>query len=262
MVAPINANGVASRSRRVGRGTRTTLGRHPTLHPTTTWLWPDCSDGSSIAKSSPSPFRDLCAFRGPTLLGCSTTKATNVTKLTHATPSQAVASGPEGRQMIAQRVSAGFHPPCTPSLSGATEHPPPHKHEYPIASPELGNTTEHETDKPRRTKWRLHLMPSRPPLLKETHSHAETPRPPRLEHPFITGFLAARRGTAQTRDQGSGIRKEAGGDPSSAAGSGPGDRPIHPDPSKWNCSWTAMGGCSDPLTDLNDGLPLPRHGHR
>jgi hypothetical protein len=121
--------------------------------------------------------------------------------------SQAVAPGPEGRQMIAQRVSAGFHPPCTPSPSGAPEHPPPHEHEYPIASPKLGNTSEHETDKPRRTKRRLHLMASPAPLRKETPFHAETPSPPRLEYPFITGFLAAHGVAAQTRDQGSGVGK-------------------------------------------------------
>ena len=39
------------------------------------------------------------------------TKDTNDTKPTHATLAQAVAPGPEGRQMIAQRVSAGFRPP-------------------------------------------------------------------------------------------------------------------------------------------------------
>ena len=50
-------------------------------------------------------------------------------------------------------------------------------------------------------------MASRAPFLPETHSHAETPSPPRLEYPFITGFLAAHGVAAQTRDQGSGVGK-------------------------------------------------------
>ena len=41
--------------RRVGRGTRPTLGPHPPPHPTTTWLWPACPDSSPIALSSPHP---------------------------------------------------------------------------------------------------------------------------------------------------------------------------------------------------------------
>jgi hypothetical protein len=39
------------------------------------------------------------------------TKDTNDTKPTHATVVQAATPGPEGRKMIAQRVSAGFRPP-------------------------------------------------------------------------------------------------------------------------------------------------------
>jgi hypothetical protein len=37
--------------------------------------------------------------------------------------SQAVASGPEGRQTIAQRVNAGFRPPMKTSPGGATDSP-------------------------------------------------------------------------------------------------------------------------------------------
>jgi hypothetical protein len=44
--------------------------------------------------------------------------------------------------------------------------------------------------------------------------------------------------------------------------SGPVDRPIHPDHSKWNCPSNAMAGCSRPATDFYGNLPLTRHGHR
>ncbi len=68
-VAPINANGVASR--RVGRGTRPTLGPHPNPHPTTTWLWLACPDSSPIDLNSPILLScPLCAssFNPPTPL--------------------------------------------------------------------------------------------------------------------------------------------------------------------------------------------------
>ncbi len=58
-----------------------------------------------------SSFRAFCALRGSPPRRCSTTKATNDTKPIDRTLSGAVAPGPEGRQMIAQRVSAGFRPP-------------------------------------------------------------------------------------------------------------------------------------------------------
>jgi hypothetical protein len=62
-------------------------------------------------------------------------------------PSRGVAPGPEGRQMIAQRVSAGFRPRM-------------------VSQPQRGDRN-----------------PFPCPLLPVTHSHAETPRPPRLEDP-------------------------------------------------------------------------------
>jgi len=50
------------------------------------------------------------------------TKDTNDTKPTHATVIQAVAPGPEGRQMLAHRVSSGFRPPHNHTApAGATE---------------------------------------------------------------------------------------------------------------------------------------------
>jgi hypothetical protein len=53
------------------------------------------------------------------------TKDTKDTKPIHSTLLKAVAPGPEGRQTIAQRVSAGFRPPNETSPGGATE-PPSH----------------------------------------------------------------------------------------------------------------------------------------
>jgi hypothetical protein len=52
-----------------------------------------------------------------------TTKGTNDTKPIHQPGTQSVAPGPEGRQTIAQRVSAGFHPPMKTSPGGATDSP-------------------------------------------------------------------------------------------------------------------------------------------
>jgi hypothetical protein len=89
-----------------------------------------------------------------------------------------------------------------------------------------------------------------------------TPRPPRLEYLFITALLDARGVTAQARDQGSGVGKQGGGHPSTAAGSDPEDSPIHPDPSKWNCSSNARADRSGPSTECYDCLPRTRHGHR
>jgi hypothetical protein len=105
-------------------------------------------------------------------------------------------------------------------------------------------------------------MSSRAPLLPETHCRVDTPSPPRLEYPFITGFLAAHQGAAQTRDQGSGVGKERGSHPSTAAGSGPADSPIHPDHSRWNCSSNAMAGGSGPSTEFYSSLPLTQDGPR
>ena len=105
-------------------------------------------------------------------------------------------------------------------------------------------------------------MSSREPPLARNSFHAETPRPPRSEYPLITGFLAAHGVDAQTRDQGSGVGKEGGSHPATAAGTGPADSPIRPDHSNWNCPSNAMAGCSRPAKDFYGCLPLTRHGHR
>jgi hypothetical protein len=62
--------------------------------------------------------------------------------------SQAVPPGPEGRQMIAQRVSAGFRPPMKTSPGGATDPIHPHEHQHPLPSPTPDTAPEHESEKP------------------------------------------------------------------------------------------------------------------
>ena len=71
--------------------------------------------------------------------------------------------------MIAQRVSAGFRLPMKTSPGGATER-------LPLRPPTFGPFPDpnHAPE---------HLQPSRAPLLPETHSHAETLSPPRLDYP-------------------------------------------------------------------------------
>jgi len=97
---------------RVGRGTRPTLGPHPKPHPTTTWLWPACSDSSHIALNSAHlPFVPFVRFVVQPSAVVRPRRTPTTRNQTHATLVQAVASGPEGRQTIAQRVSAGFRPP-------------------------------------------------------------------------------------------------------------------------------------------------------
>ena len=54
--------------------------------------------------------------------------------------------------MIAQRVSAGFHPPMNTQPQRGDKTPSPHEHENPIASPEHDNAPEHESDKPQSLK--------------------------------------------------------------------------------------------------------------
>ena len=100
-----------------------------------------------------------------------------------------------------------------------------------------------------------------PPPARNSFSRRDA-EPAEVGIPFMTAFLDARGGTAQTRDQGSGVGKEGGSHPSTAAGSGPADSPSHPDHSKWNCPSNAMAGCSGPSTDFHGSLPLIRHGHR
>jgi hypothetical protein len=62
--------------------------------------------------------------------------------------SQAVAPSPEGRQTIAQRVSAGFRPHMHTQPRQGGQNPFAHEHQHPIASSDVENTPEHEPDKP------------------------------------------------------------------------------------------------------------------
>ncbi len=63
------------------------------------------------------------------------TKDTKDTKPIHSTLSKAVAPGPEGRQMIAQRVSAGFRPLINTQPREGRQNPFPQRRQHPTASP-------------------------------------------------------------------------------------------------------------------------------
>jgi hypothetical protein len=204
-------------------------------------------------------------------------------------PSKALAPGPEGRQTIAQRVSAGFRPHMNTQPREGRQNPFPHTNTS-IRSRHQGTTTPRNTNRISRKASKPQsaqvdeqparqtlaarvgigigigiensLMSSRAPLLPETHFTPRRRARRGWNTLFIMELLDARRGTAQTRDQSSGVGKQGGSHPSTPAGSGPADIPIHPDPSKWNCSSNARAGCSGPFKDFYGSLPLTGHGHR
>jgi len=156
---------------------------------------------------------------------------------------QAVSSGPEGRQTIAQRVSVGFRPPMNHKPRQRRQNPFPRERQHPLPSPAPDNNPEHGSKKPQsleaakgtvitmmesRCFHRFEITPASfhqrrprrttdprlrpssslrvPPPLRNSFSRrdAETAE---VGKPFITAFLGARRGAAQTRDQGSGVGK-------------------------------------------------------
>jgi hypothetical protein len=63
-------------------------------------------------------------------------------------PASGTPTGPEGRQTVAQRVSAGFRPHMKTSPGGATEPLPSHEHRHSIDSPKPENAPEREAGKP------------------------------------------------------------------------------------------------------------------
>jgi hypothetical protein len=122
----------------------------------------------------PSCFRAPCALRGSTLRRCSTTKDTNDTKPNPPNPRPSRGSRPGG--------ATDLHPVRPPTFGrfSRTQRP---------------GTRSGQAAKPRSREERRGGITSClrvPPLLPETHFHAETPSPPRLEYPFIRAFLDAR----------------------------------------------------------------------
>jgi hypothetical protein len=108
---PANANGLEPPSPRPAEERRPTLGLIQTREPTTARLWAACPDSSPIALNSPHlPFLPFVRFVvQPSAVA--RPRRTPTTPNRPKTLCQAVAPGPEGRQTIAQRVSAGFRPP-------------------------------------------------------------------------------------------------------------------------------------------------------
>jgi hypothetical protein len=152
-------------------------------------------------------------------------KPTNTTNPTHAPLAQAVAPGPEGRQMIAQRVSAGFRPPMNtqpqrgdrfPASSHSGQQLPARtdssrplrsrrkdakrgKEWHPVFVPSplrvFASSREPSQlwDEISRegTKRRFHLMFSRAPPARNSFSRRDA-EPAEVGLPFITAFLDAR----------------------------------------------------------------------
>ena len=99
----------------------------------------------------------------------------------------------------------------------------------------------------------LRVPPSCPKLTSRRDAE-----PAEVRLPFHHRFPRCTRSHCSTRNQRSGVGKQGGSYPSTVAGSGPADIPIHPDHSKWNCSSNAMAGRSGPSTDCYGRRPLTR----
>jgi hypothetical protein len=108
--------------------------------------------------------------------------------------SQAVATGPEGRQMIAQRVSAGFRPHMNTQPREGRQNPFPDERQGAIASPSPRATKRisRKASKPPRCPSSPIRNPPASTGLKSARSHSPATSSPN-DRPTAPTFFAASR---------------------------------------------------------------------